>query len=105
MAARHQKTELLLSDLARAKSGAVTEFSTYFGGPVVRKSELPAVLWDKELRNLEKRLESELGELESMMRVYEWLIKHWDKRELPKPGEIEFDWLGHAARKIRAQSW
>ncbi len=87
--------------LARVKAGAITEFSPFFGSPVVRKSELPASVWDLELRNHEKRLTNELNELEDTMRVYEWLVKHWEKRPLPDPGVPEFNWLGHAARQIR----
>jgi hypothetical protein len=47
-------------------------------------------------------MERELQNLLAHVRIYEWLVQHWEKRPLPDPGKPEFDWIGHAARKLRS---
>jgi hypothetical protein len=90
-----------LEYLNRVKAGAITEFSAFFGGPVVRKSELPSTVWEQELRSHANRLTNELQHLEATRKVYEWLVTHWEKRALPRPNERVFQWLEHAARQLR----
>ena len=90
------------SYIARLKSGQVTEFSPYFGAPIVRKSELTPALWEMEIRNQVKREERERDDLEFRTNVYDWLVKNWQQRDLPVEGKIEVDYYGLAARKVHA---
>ena len=92
-----------LGYLKRLKAGEVTEFSPYFGSPPVRKSEVPAVVWEREVKNQEARLKGDLERLEATILVYGWLVKNWEKRPLPKVGDREFNWLEHAGRQLRKQ--
>jgi hypothetical protein len=91
--------------LHRLKSGHVTEFTPYFGAPQVRKSELPEVIWEREIRNEIKRTENQRDGVLDVMKAYEWLVQNWEKHELPKEGEREINWLGIAERKVRAAEW
>jgi hypothetical protein len=88
--------------IGNLKTGRVTEIIPYIGATVIRQSDLPAVVWEREVRNEIKRQERECEDLEAAIEVFGWLVKNWKKRDLPKEGEIEFDWPGHAARQLRA---
>jgi hypothetical protein len=92
-----------LGYLKRLRGGEVSEF-VFFGSPPVRKSEVPAVVWEHEVKNHERRLKGDLERLEATILVYGWLVKNWEKRPLPQVGEREFNWLEHAGMQLRKQA-
>jgi len=95
--------EHTLDYLTHLKDGSIDEFSVSDDGPIVRKSELPASVWEKELRNHQKRVDNQLQHLKAHKLVYEWLVKNWEKRPLPVPNVPAIQWLERAARELRKE--
>ena len=67
---------------------------------VTKKKDISSAQWKGLLENLIKRTLQKIQYIQSDVDIYQWLVEHWELRDLPKEGIKVFDWHTHARMEI-----